>query len=108
MWKDILKRKKFYASKVDSLVNEVYTGKIIDADFKEVKQLLADEDLTVRFHVEVQVQGGEFTGLFTIAARTFTEFLARLATNLVGTKIPELGREFSKKKDTIRIYSTDM
>ena len=108
MWEDILKRKKFYASKVDSLVNEVYTGKLIDADFKKVKQLLADEDLTVRFHVEVQVQGGEFTGLFTIAARTFTEFLARIVTNLVGTRIPELGREFSKKKDTIRIYSTDM
>ena len=108
MWEDNLKRKKSYTGKVQDLVNEVCTGKIVGADFKKVKQLLADEDLDIRFHVELQVERGEFVHFFTFAAKTFMEFLKELATTIVGMKIPSLGREFNKNRDTIRIYSDDV
>ena len=112
MWEDILKARKFYASKVDSLINEVFTGKLrggnvnnLKRDFKKIRQLLADKDLTVRFHVEIEVKGGEFTGLFTIAAKTYMEFLTKLTNNLEGKKIPELGREFNFERYYQNIFN---
>jgi len=108
MWEDILKRRKFYGNRADSLINEVFTGKIVGADFKKVKKLLEDEDLDVRFHVEIQVQRGEFEGLFTIKVKTFSDFLKELSMNIVRKYIRSLNREFDKNKDTIRIYSTDV
>ena len=97
MWEDILKRKKSYTGKLKDLVNEVYTGKIVGADFKKVKQLLADEDFHIRF-----------VHFFTFSARTFMDFLTGLSTTIVGMKIPSLGREFNKNRDIIRIYSDDV
>ena len=108
MWEDILKRKKSYTGKLKDLVNEVYTGKIVGADFKRVKQLLADEDFDIRFHVELQVERGEFVHFFTFSARTFMDFLTELSKTIVGMKIPSLGREFNKNRDIIRIYSDDV
>ena len=108
MWKDILKGRKYYGRGENTLINEVHTGKIVGAKFKKVKELLADEDFDVRFLIEIKLGRTDFRHILTIKAKTFTEFLKELATNITRFEIPFLNRQFNKNKDIIRIYSEDM